>query len=612
MVEQKKQSSTLERKSTIIEYIIFSSLLFLIYLSSYYNYLLFHAIAELSAIIISVGIFVVGWNSRAYIKTSFFLIIGVSFLFIGIIDLIHTMAYAGMNIFIGYGSNLPTSLWIVARYWQAISFLLALILFKKKINLHYLVVLNSVFLTIILIIIFTGMFPVCYIEETQRLTPFKIISEYIIDLIFFISLVWMYMRRNEFNRRVFSFIIISILFMIISELAFTFYTSVYGFFNLIGHIFKIIAFYHMYKALIKTGIKEPYNLLFRKLKLSEEELKIKAERLDDMARFPLEDPNPVLRVNRSHVMSTNKASQEILSIEEGDLNPNILQNHINDCFDYSKNLEIEINIGEDVYTFFFIVNEKRGYISIYGLNITERIKAKQRLERFVSTVSHELRNPISVLVTSTEFLDSHSSELTEDIIQKLKEGMTKNIYLLKNLVDDILMLSRVDERKITLEWEEVKPFDIIQEILLLMEPIGKQKNITFKVNIDPNLSLCSDSKRLDQIFRIFIDNAIKYSARDSTVIIEALDFYRGHLNKQNMDGVLFTFEDNGLGIAKEDIPHLFKRFFRSDKVSDIPGTGLGLSIAKELIELHGGSVEVQSQLMEGTTFSIFLPRIKRL
>jgi len=611
MVEQKRESSTININTSIIEYIVFSSLLLLIYLSSLYNYLLFHTIAELSAIIISVGIFVVGWNSKQYLKTSFFLIIGVSFLFIGIIDLIHTMAYAGMNIFIGFTSNLPTSLWIVARYWQAISFLLALILFKKKINLYYLVVLNSVFLIILLVVIFTGMFPVCYIEEIQRLTPFKIISEYIIDAIFFISLIWMYMRRNEFNRRVFYFIIISIISMIISEISFTFYTSVFGFFNLIGHIFKIIAFYHIYKAIIKTGIKEPYDLLFRKLKLSEEELKIKAERLDDMARFPLEDPNPVLRVNRTHIMSANEASQNILNIEEGSLIPKILQHHIDDCFDYSKNEEAEINIGDKTYTFFFIVNENRGYISIFGLNITERIKAKQRLERFVSTVSHELRNPISVLVTSTEFLNSHSSELTEDIIQKLKEGMTKNIYLLKNLVDDILMLSRVDERKVTLEWEEVKPFDIIQEILFLMEPIGKQKNVTFKVNIDPNLSLWSDSKRLDQIFRIFIDNAIKYSARDSKVIIKALDFYRGYLNKQNIDGVLFTFDDNGIGIAKEDIPHLFKRFFRSDKVSDIPGTGLGLSIAKELIELHGGSVEVQSQLMKGTKFSVFLPRIKR-
>ena len=246
------------------------------------------------------------------------------------------------------------------------------------------------------------------------------------------------------------------------------------------------------------------------------------------------------------------------------------------------------------------------------MNITERKKATQRLERFVATVSHELRNPISVLVISSDFLDNHSEELAPDLVQKLKEGMTKNIHLLKNLVDDILMLSRIDERKISLEWEELKPYDISQEILLLMEPIGNKKNVVFKVNIDPHLSLYGDSKRLDQVFRIFIDNAIKYSAKDSIVRIEAIDLYRGPLNEENIDGVLFTFEDTGIGIAEEDLPHLFERFFRSDKVSDIPGTGLGLSIAKELIGLHSGSVEVQSKLMKGTKFSIFLPRIKRL
>ena len=596
----------------IIEYLILSSLLFLIYLSSLYNYLLFHTVAELSAITISIGIFIIGWNSKAYLKTSFFLIIGVSFLFIGFIDLIHTLAYAGMNIFIGYTSNLPTSLWIVARFWQAISFLLALILYKKDINLKYLIIFNVIFLIIFLELIFLGLFPTCYIEEIEQLTPFKIISEYIIDSIFVISLIWMYMRRKEFDRKVSTYIIISIISMIISELAFTIYTDVYGIANLIGHLFKIIAFYHMYKAIIKTGIKEPYNLLFRKLKLSEEELKIRAESLEDMASFPLENPNPVLRVNESLIMTVNKASQEIFNTDEGDLIPTTLQHYVDECFNNSENLESEIKIGDAVYTFFFMINKEKRYVNIYGLNITERIKAKQRLERFVATVSHELRNPISVLVTSTDFLDSHSEELTADLIEKLKEGMKKNIYLLKDLVDDILMLSRIDERKITLEWEEVKPFDIIQEILLLMEPIGNRKNITFKVNFDPNISMYGDSKRLDQIFRIFIDNAIKYSAKDSMVMIEAVDSYRGHLNKRDIDGVLFIIEDTGIGIGKDDIPNLFKRFFRSDKVSDIPGTGLGLSIAKELIELHGGSVDVESELMKGTKFSIFFPKIKRL
>jgi signal transduction histidine kinase len=612
MVEQTRRDLSFNMKPILIDYIIFISLLFLIYLSSLYSFLLFHTIAELSAIIISIGIFVVGWNSKAYLKTSFFLIIGISFLFVGIIDLVHTLAYEGMNIFIGYTSNLPASLWIIARYWQAISFLLALILYKKNIDINYLIIFSIIFLIILLELIFQGLFPVCYIEEFEQLTPFKVISEYIIDSIFVISLIWMYLRRKEFDTKVSTYIIISIIFMIISEFTFTIYTDVYGIANLIGHLFKIIAFYHMYKAIIKTGIKEPYDLLFRKLKLSEKELKIKADRLEDMASFPLENPNPVLRVNESLIMTANKASQEIFNIEEGNSIPITLQHYVDECFSYSKNMETEITIGDAVYTFFFMINEAKRYVNIYGLNITERIKAKQQLERFVATVSHELRNPISVLVTSTDFLDNHPEELTADIIEKLKEGMKKNIYLLKDLVDDILMLSRIDDKKITLEWEEVKLFDIIQEILLLMEPIGNRKNVTFKVNIDPNISMYGDSKRLDQIFRIFIDNAIKYSAKDSKVMIEAVDSYRGHLNKRDIDGVLFIIEDTGIGISEDDIPHLFERFFRSNKVSDIPGTGLGLSIAKELIELHDGSVDVESKLMKGTKISIFLPKIKRL
>ena len=184
--------------------------------------------------------------------------------------------------------------------------------------------------------------------------------------------------------------------------------------------------------------------------------------------------------------------------------------------------------------------------------------------------------------------------------------------LVGNLQDDILTLSKIDERKINLDCREIKPFEIIQEILLLMKPIGIRKNLRFIVSIDPHLSISADPKCLDQIFRILIDNAIKYSARDGVVKIEAKDLCRGHLNSQTIDGVLFIFEDTGIGIVEKDIPHLFERFFRSDQVSDIPGTGLGLSIAKELIELHGGSIEVESQHMKGTKFSIFLPKIKRI
>ncbi|MEJ2295898.1 MAG: MASE3 domain-containing protein, partial [Candidatus Lokiarchaeota archaeon] len=121
MLEKREKRISVIIKDNVLEYLILGFILILLFIIRLFQYLLFHTIAELFAIIISISIFIIGWNSRAYMKTSFFLIIGTAFLFIGILDLIHTLAYSGMNIFTGYDTNLATSLWIVARYWQAIS-----------------------------------------------------------------------------------------------------------------------------------------------------------------------------------------------------------------------------------------------------------------------------------------------------------------------------------------------------------------------------------------------------------------------------------------------------------------------------------------------------------
>ena len=117
--------------------------------------------------------------------------------------------------------------------------------------------------------------------------------------------------------------------------------------------------------------------------------------------------------------------------------------------------------------------------------------------------------------------------------------------------------------------------------------------------------------KIDQIFRIFIDNAIKYSRERNNIEIKAIDNYKGKFNKNNEDGILFQFKDTGIGISDKEISSIFQRFYRSEQVTDIPGTGLGLAIAKELINLHSGEVYVESELGKGTTFYIFLPRIEK-
>ena len=247
--------STEKRKyKEVTELIALFLILLGTYLTTFYNYLLFHTLAELFSIIIAGGIFVIAWNSRKNIDNSFFLIVGISFLFVGFIDLIHTLSYSGMNIFIGYDSNLPTSLWIAARYLQAFSFLFGALMVNRKVDPTKLLLFFTVITTILLTLIFVGLFPVCYIEG-RGLTPFKIVSEYIIDGILFCTILIMYKFRKVFDKRIFMYIIGAIVATMISELAFTFYVSVYGFSNLIGHIVKIIAFFLLYKAIIEIGLE---------------------------------------------------------------------------------------------------------------------------------------------------------------------------------------------------------------------------------------------------------------------------------------------------------------------------------------------------------------------
>jgi two-component system phosphate regulon sensor histidine kinase PhoR len=188
--------------------------------------------------------------------------------------------------------------------------------------------------------------------------------------------------------------------------------------------------------------------------------------------------------------------------------------------------------------------------------------------------------------------------------------ISKNSVVLSQMIEDLLTSSSIEARTIQLQWVSYQFLELIQEILIELEPPRSEKNISVELEIDPNLQLFGDSRRISQIFRILIDNAIKYSHEKSTIKIEAIDHYSGKFNSKQVDGVLVQVSDTGIGIRSQDIPHLFKRFFRSDDVKNIKGTGIGLPIAKELTQLHKGNIYVESDYGKGTTFSIFLPRIE--
>lgn len=250
-----------------------------LYIVSFYNYLLFHSLAEIFSIVIACGIFFFAWNSRQFLENDYFLFLGIGYVFIGSIDLLHTLSYKGVGVFEGYGANLPTQLWIAARYMESLTLLAAPLLLSRLWKAKY---MSIIYLTatigLLLAIFHWKIFPDCFIEG-KGLTPFKKNSEYIISFILVGAIIYLVHMREKFEDNVFRLMVTSILLTIGAELAFTFYISVYGFSNLMGHFLKIVSFYLIYKAVIETGLSKPYSILLRNLKQSEEELRSEKSRL---------------------------------------------------------------------------------------------------------------------------------------------------------------------------------------------------------------------------------------------------------------------------------------------------------------------------------------------
>jgi hypothetical protein len=249
-----------------------------LYLTSLYSYLLFHSLAEIFSVVVAFGIFSVAWNSRRFMDNNYLLALGGAYLFVGGLDLLHTIAYKGMGVFISADADLPTQLWVASRYLESLSLLIAPIFLRKRFNISQLFIgYTAVFVFALLSIFYWNIFPDCFNTATG-LTAFKKLSEYLICLILLMSILAIARIREEFDPVVFKLIIASIASTIGAELAFTFYASVYGFSNLLGHYFKIISFFLIYRAVIVNGLKKPYSVMFRNLKKSEETLQIRTLR----------------------------------------------------------------------------------------------------------------------------------------------------------------------------------------------------------------------------------------------------------------------------------------------------------------------------------------------
>lgn len=276
----------------------------------------------------------------------------------------------------------------------------------------------------------------------------------------------------------------------------------------------------------------------------------------------------------------------------------------------AKQLTVELETGRYLQLFTSITQvpgqPPSGFLFVTR-DITPFIELDQMRKDFVSNVSHELRTPIANINLSLQNVLKYGNRLRENQKNDLVERAARNASILSQMIEDLLLVSRIEAGKVKLQWKKYSPLEILQNILDLMEPRLLTKHITVTVDVDPAVQLTGDPKRIEQVFRVLVDNAIKYSGEKTVITITAGNGHSTLFNTGNKGELVLYFRDQGRGIPAKDIPNLFTRFFRSDNVKDLKGTGLGLNIARELILLHGGDIQVTSELGKGSTFTVRLP-----
>ncbi|MDD5669822.1 MAG: MASE3 domain-containing protein, partial [Candidatus Omnitrophica bacterium] len=218
------------------------------------------------------GVFMFAWNSREFFADSYFLFLGIAYLFVAALDILHLFAFRSMGVFHGVNSNLPHQLWIISRYTQSISLCIAPYFFTRKLRGHGIfLIYTAVIFLFLLSIFYWKNFPACYIDG-KGVTWFKTFSEILICSFFAAAVIRLFYHKKKLDRRIFQMMVWVIAISIASELFFMIFPYSYGWADFSGHILKVISFYLFYRAVIETGFKHPYQLLFRDLKLSQENL----------------------------------------------------------------------------------------------------------------------------------------------------------------------------------------------------------------------------------------------------------------------------------------------------------------------------------------------------
>ncbi len=333
---------------------------------------------------------------------------------------------------------------------------------------------------------------------------------------------------------------------------------------------------------------------------------------------PTLDDNPIVYVNQSFLTLTGYGADEVVGRNcrflQGDdrrqkaledLRSAIKETRAITCV--LKNYRKDGSVFWNELTVSPVHNEKGKLINFIGIqnDITARVEAETRISEFYSIVSHELRTPLTSIRTSLGLLEEGEGGKLSPEATSLIEIAFRNTDRLVRLVNDILDFRKIESDKLELRYNRIKARSIVEQVVRELGPTASEKSIGLVVDIKSGsgseVTFQADRDRLIQVLTNLTANAIKFSGEKSDVTIVV------DLRRKNY--LRFSVSDHGPGIPRSEVGKLFQKFQQIDS-SDRRregGTGLGLAISKSLVEMHGGTIGVDSKLGTGSTFWFEIP-----
>jgi heavy metal sensor kinase len=231
-------------------------------------------------------------------------------------------------------------------------------------------------------------------------------------------------------------------------------------------------------------------------------------------------------------------------------------------------------------------------------HMLERIQSLiTEIKQVTDNIAHDLKSPVTRIRGLAEVTLTTGRSLDE--YQTMAASTVEECDRLLGMINTMLEISEFEAGVATLHISQVDIATLIEEACDLFQPLAEDKGLAIKAKVPPQLLVPADRSKLQRALTNLLDNAIKYTPSGGTITVSAED---------GKKIVIISFRDTGIGIATDDIPRIFDRFYRADKSRSEPGAGLGLSLVRAILQAHGGDIKVSSSPGEGSTFTVVLPR----